>query len=156
MAKNTITIVFNANHSPRKKGEVVTFTGPQERKVAEWYLANGMATECGCDKKANGEGCTGCDELAKAAKEQKPDNGTENESTGTEVDVEVENEDIEIGTGTELIDADTEGLKATEVIELIEKMGTVEEVEDALASETRKTVITAGNKKIEELKAAQK
>jgi hypothetical protein len=71
MAKSK-KIIFKKNYSPRKKGEVVEFTTFDELKVADWYLANGVAeiyTECngGCEDTEHK--CSECEEAFKNSSE---------------------------------------------------------------------------------------
>lgn len=60
-------LVFIQNHSPRKKGDVVTFETREEIRTANWYLANQIAKLCECDN-AKQTGCAGCDKKAQEAK----------------------------------------------------------------------------------------
>lgn len=58
-------IKFTKDHSPRKKGDVVSFETRDEIRTAEWYLANGMAERCKCS--AAPSGCPDCEEKAEKA-----------------------------------------------------------------------------------------
>lgn len=62
--KNTLTIEFLKDYSPRKKGEIVSFTGREGLRTANWYLSNSVAKEyCGCNDTDHKEGCTECEKL---------------------------------------------------------------------------------------------
>lgn len=69
---------FKKDHSPRKAGEVVEFNTRQELKVADWYLANGIAVICDCEGEVKDSKCSECDEKAKAAKAAKEKSKVEN------------------------------------------------------------------------------
>lgn len=48
------TIVFQIDYSPRKKGEEFTPLTQEEKKVAQWYLDNGIAKlKCNCKEDEN-------------------------------------------------------------------------------------------------------
>lgn len=63
MALKELKITFLKDHSPRKKGEVFVAKTNDERRVAEWYLANQIAQRCICE-----DGESGCPDCAKKAK----------------------------------------------------------------------------------------
>jgi hypothetical protein len=55
-------IKFIKDWNPRKKDEVIE----TDNKIADWYIANGLATEgCGCDENKEDK-CTDCEEHAKS------------------------------------------------------------------------------------------
>lgn len=65
--KETLTIEFIKDHSPRITGEVVTFTGREGIRTANWYLSNGIAKEyCACKDEKHEDGCTECEKLLEA------------------------------------------------------------------------------------------
>lgn len=67
-------LVFLIDYSPRSKGEVAVFETHQELKVAEWYIANGIAKEkCKCDENT-AKKCSECEEQAKQPEEQAKQN----------------------------------------------------------------------------------
>lgn len=68
--KEGISIEFLKDHSPRKKGEVVSFTGRDGVRAAKWYLSNGIAKEhCNCKENTDSK-CSECDKLVEAGKRE--------------------------------------------------------------------------------------
>ena len=63
----SIKVKFVKNHSPRRAGEVVEFTGREGMKLANWYLNTGIAQICDCDGKTTG--CADCEKKKQEAKE---------------------------------------------------------------------------------------
>lgn len=65
-------LVFDKSYRPYKEGQVVEFETKQELRNANWFLANGIATEhCDCDENHDkGEKCSGCEEMARKANEE--------------------------------------------------------------------------------------
>jgi hypothetical protein len=59
-------IIFIKDHSPRKKGDTLEPKTRDEIRVAEWYLANGIAKICNCGQ-GKGTGCADCDKKAEEA-----------------------------------------------------------------------------------------
>lgn len=53
------TIVFQFDFSPRKKGEEFTPNSSEEERIAEWYLANGIA-KYKCDCTGDNHDCADC------------------------------------------------------------------------------------------------
>jgi hypothetical protein len=69
-------LIFLKDHSPRKKGETFEVRTRDEKRTAEWYIANGIAKWCEC-KKGTKSGCADCDQKAnepKGAPEAKESN----------------------------------------------------------------------------------
>ena len=75
-------LVFIQDHSPRKKGDVVTFETREEIRTANWYLANQIAKLCECDN-AKSTGCAGCDKKAQESKEEEVETPVANEKVVT-------------------------------------------------------------------------
>lgn len=59
-------IKFTTDYSPRKKGEIFEAKTRDEKKLAQWYVDNGIAKECTCSTPS---GCPDCEAKAKAAAE---------------------------------------------------------------------------------------
>lgn len=112
MADKKIKIRFIRDHSPRKEGEVFEAETHEEKRIAEWYLANQLAVRCGCSESE--PGCMDCND----------------KKSGSE---------------------DDEPLKAPEAIEHIGKLETVEEIQEFVKDETRKSVLKASEERIAEL-----
>ena len=53
------TIVFQTDYSPRKKGEEFTPSTNEDKKLAQWYLDNGLA-KFKCDCKEDENKCVDC------------------------------------------------------------------------------------------------
>lgn len=53
------TIVFQTNYSPRKKGDEFTPSTNEDKKLAQWYLDNGIA-KIKCDCKEDENKCVDC------------------------------------------------------------------------------------------------
>lgn len=65
-------IIFVKDHSPRKKGDTMEAKNRDEKRVAEWYLANNIAKLCECGQ-GKGTGCADCDKKASENKEAETD-----------------------------------------------------------------------------------
>lgn len=55
-------VKFLKDYSPRKKDEIVEI----EKKLADWYISNGLAEEYDCKCEEGKEGCSDCEKHAKS------------------------------------------------------------------------------------------
>lgn len=134
--EKAIKLKFEKNHSPRKAGEIAVFTTREEKQMAQWYLANGIAVEVS-EKEAKKSGCAECDKKHEA-----------------EVAVLKERISELEAELSELKNDEKDSLKAPEAIEKINAMTTVEEVNAFIEGEERKGVLKAAKERISELEKA--